>query len=120
MWKCTFGIRGNMHLRDIYVTKTLQIAKEMICGQQPQLHCGLLPRKDYAQCDFTSSDPVVSYRETVSEESNQTCLAKSPNEKNCASAQSLGGQDFGRTFAFLTCVFFFFRLLPVCSLQFGL
>lgn len=28
------------------------------------------------------SDPVVSYRETVSEESNQTCLSKSPNKHN--------------------------------------
>ncbi len=28
------------------------------------------------------SDPVVSYRETISEESNQTCLSKSPNKHN--------------------------------------
>merc|ERR1712158_245248 len=28
------------------------------------------------------SDPVVSYRETVSEESNQVCLSKSPNKHN--------------------------------------
>merc|ERR1711971_1353682 len=28
------------------------------------------------------SDPVVSYRETVSEESNQMCLSKSPNKHN--------------------------------------
>uniref|UniRef100_A0A4W3K4F6 Elongation factor 2 n=1 Tax=Callorhinchus milii TaxID=7868 RepID=A0A4W3K4F6_CALMI len=28
------------------------------------------------------SDPVVSYRETVSEESDQTCLSKSPNKHN--------------------------------------
>ena len=29
--------------------------------------------QEFAQCDFTVSDPVVSYRETVTEESNQTC-----------------------------------------------
>lgn len=46
------------------------------------------PRKDeYAQCDFIVSDPVVSYRETVAEESNVTCLAKSPNKHNRRSAQ---------------------------------
>lgn len=28
------------------------------------------------------SDPVVSYRETVSEESDQVCLSKSPNKHN--------------------------------------
>merc|ERR1712019_122569 len=35
-----------------------------------------------AQCDFSVSDPVVSYRETVNETSSQTCLAKSPNKHN--------------------------------------
>jgi len=39
-------------------------------------------RDEYAQCDFIVSDPVVSYRETVAETSNQTCLAKSPNKHN--------------------------------------
>merc|ERR1712061_826481 len=36
----------------------------------------------YAQCEFSVSDPVVSYRETVAELSGQTCLAKSPNKHN--------------------------------------
>lgn len=31
---------------------------------------------------FQKSDPVVSYRETVSEESEQMCLSKSPNKHN--------------------------------------
>merc|ERR1719413_122440 len=39
-------------------------------------------RNQYAQCEFTVSDPVVSYRETVNETSSQTCLAKSPNKHN--------------------------------------
>ncbi len=30
-------------------------------------------RQEFAQCDFIVSDPVVSYRETVTEESNQSC-----------------------------------------------
>merc|ERR1711923_29364 len=38
--------------------------------------------EDHAQIELKKSDPVVSYRETVSEESNQTCLSKSPNKHN--------------------------------------
>ena len=34
------------------------------------------------QIPIKKSDPVVSYRETVSEESNQMCLSKSPNKHN--------------------------------------
>merc|ERR1712121_198318 len=33
-------------------------------------------------CIIEESDPVVSYRETVLEKSNQTCLSKSPNKHN--------------------------------------
>jgi len=40
-------------------------------------------RDDYcAGIDIITSDPVVSYRETVSETSNQICLSKSPNKHN--------------------------------------
>merc|ERR1712226_362687 len=39
-------------------------------------------REEYAQCDFVMPDPVVSYRETVSGTSSQTCLSKSPNKHN--------------------------------------
>jgi elongation factor 2 len=38
--------------------------------------------EDHAQIPIKQSDPVVSYRETVSEESNQMCLSKSPNKHN--------------------------------------
>merc|ERR1711974_366190 len=36
--------------------------------------------EDHAQIPLKKSDPVVSYRETVSEESSQMCLSKSPNK----------------------------------------
>merc|ERR1711974_370053 len=36
--------------------------------------------EDHAQIELKKSDPVVSYRETVSEESNMMCLSKSPNK----------------------------------------
>merc|ERR1711962_1990655 len=38
--------------------------------------------EDHACIPIKKSDPVVSYRETVSEESDRTCLAKSPNKHN--------------------------------------
>jgi len=38
--------------------------------------------EDHAQIPLKKSDPVVSYRETVSEESTQMCLSKSPNKHN--------------------------------------
>merc|ERR1719450_1318998 len=38
--------------------------------------------EDHAQIPLKKSDPVVSYRETVTEESNIMCLSKSPNKHN--------------------------------------
>merc|ERR1712137_31547 len=52
------------------------------CGELHVEICLKDLRDEYAQCDFVMSDPVVSYRETVSGTSNQTCLAKSPNKHN--------------------------------------
>merc|ERR1712228_1026558 len=38
--------------------------------------------EDHAQIPLKKSDPVVTYRETVSEKSSMTSLAKSPNKHN--------------------------------------
>ena len=38
--------------------------------------------EDHACIPLKKSDPVVSYRETVSAESSQMCLSKSPNKHN--------------------------------------
>merc|ERR1712161_15657 len=38
--------------------------------------------EDHAQIPIKQSDPVVSYRETVTEESSIMCLSKSPNKHN--------------------------------------
>ena len=38
--------------------------------------------EDHACIPIKKSDPVVSYRETVTEESSQMCLSKSPNKHN--------------------------------------
>merc|ERR1712050_747658 len=52
------------------------------CGELHVEICLKDLREEYAQCDFAIGDPVVSYRETVQNESSQTCLAKSPNKHN--------------------------------------
>merc|ERR1719254_30539 len=51
------------------------------CGELHVEICLKDLREEYAQCDLIISDPVVSYRETVTEES-KTALAKSPNKHN--------------------------------------
>ena len=38
--------------------------------------------EEYAKIEIKKSDPVVTYKETVSADSTQTCLAKSPNKHN--------------------------------------
>ncbi len=38
--------------------------------------------EDHACIPLKKSDPVVSYRETVKEESDRVCLSKSPNKHN--------------------------------------
>merc|ERR1712066_807471 len=52
------------------------------CGELHVEICLKDLREEYAQCELIVADPVVSYRETVSEQSSQTCLAKSPNKHN--------------------------------------
>jgi elongation factor 2 len=38
--------------------------------------------EEYAKCEIKQGDPVVTYKETVTEESSQMCLSKSPNKHN--------------------------------------
>merc|ERR1712050_114244 len=52
------------------------------CGELHVEICLKDLREEYAQCDFSVGDPVVSYRETVTEESSVVCLSKSPNKHN--------------------------------------
>jgi elongation factor 2 len=37
---------------------------------------------EYANIEIIKSDPIVTYKETVTETSNQVCLSKSPNKHN--------------------------------------
>jgi len=38
--------------------------------------------EEYAKCEIKCGDPVVTYKETITEESSQMCLSKSPNKHN--------------------------------------
>ena len=38
--------------------------------------------EEYAKCELKVGNPVVTYKETVNEESDQMCLSKSPNKHN--------------------------------------
>jgi len=70
---------------DPLVVCTIEESGEHVIAGCGELHveiCLKDLREEYAQCEFTVSDPVVSYRETVNETSSVTCLAKSPNKHN--------------------------------------
>merc|ERR1719287_214140 len=70
---------------DPLVVYTTEESGEHIIAGCGELHveiCLKDLRDEYAQCDFAMSDPVVSYRETVGQESSIQCLAKSPNKHN--------------------------------------
>ena len=58
--------------------------EHIICGCG-ELHLEICLKdlvEDYAKVEITQSDPVVPYRETVTQTSSQICMAKSPNKHN--------------------------------------
>merc|ERR1712176_210518 len=69
---------------DAFLTKTEESGEHIIagCGELHVEICLKDLREEYAQCEFTVGDPVVSYRETVTDESKVQCLSKSPNKHN--------------------------------------
>jgi len=70
---------------DPLVVCTYEESGENIIAGCGELHIEICLKDledDYAQCPIVKSDPIVSYRETVTEESNQVCMSKSPNKHN--------------------------------------
>lgn len=43
---------------------------------------------DYAKVPIIKSDPIVTYKETVTEESSEACMCKSPNKHNRITAKA--------------------------------
>jgi elongation factor 2 len=52
------------------------------CGELHVEICLNDLEKDYAQCEIIKSDPVVTYKETMTAESSQVAMAKSQNKHN--------------------------------------
>ena len=70
---------------DPMVQCVIEESGEHIIAGAGELHLEICLKdleEDHAQIPIKQSDPVVSYRETVSEESSQMCLSKSPNKHN--------------------------------------
>eukprot|EP00731_Ephydatia_muelleri_P015614 Em0009g38a len=70
---------------DPMVQCTIEESGEHIVAGAGELHLEICLKdleEDHACVPLKKSDPVVSYRETVSDESDQMCLSKSPNKHN--------------------------------------
>jgi elongation factor 2 len=70
---------------DPCVVCTIAESGEHIVAGAGELHLEICLKdleEEYAQVPLKTSDPVVSYRETVSAESDRTCLSKSANKHN--------------------------------------
>jgi len=82
--KLVEGLKKLSKSDQLVVCSTEESGEHVIagCGELHVEVCLKDLREEFAQCDFIVSDPVVSYRETVTEESNQSCLAKSANKHN--------------------------------------
>jgi elongation factor 2 len=52
------------------------------CGELHIEICLKDLEEEFAKCPIKKGNPVVSYKETVTEESSQQCLSKSPNKHN--------------------------------------
>jgi elongation factor 2 len=52
------------------------------CGELHIEICLKDLEEEYAKCEIIKGNPVVTYKETVTDESSQMCLSKSPNKHN--------------------------------------
>lgn len=52
------------------------------CGELHVEICLKDLEEEFAKCDIIKGDPVVTYKEVITEESSQMCLSKSPNKHN--------------------------------------
>jgi len=83
--KLVEGLR-RLSKSDPMVQTTIEESGEHIVAGAGELHLEIclkdLKEEFCGGIELITSDPVVSYRETVSAVSNQTCLSKSPNKHN--------------------------------------
>ena len=82
--KLVEGLR-RLSKSDPMVQCMIEESGEHIIAGAGELHLEICLKdleEDHACISLKKSDPVVSYRETVSEESSIMCLSKSPNKHN--------------------------------------
>jgi len=70
---------------DPLVVCTTEESGEHVIAGCGELHVEICLKdlvEEYARCEIIKGDPVVLYKETITEESSQMCLSKSPNKHN--------------------------------------
>ena len=82
--KLVEGLRKLSKSDPLVVCTTEESGEHVIagCGELHVEICLKDLEEQYAKCPIKKGDPVVQYKETVTEESSQTCLSKSPNKHN--------------------------------------
>jgi len=82
--KLVEGLKRLAKSDPMVLTMTEESGEHIIAGAG-ELHLEICLKdleEDHACIPLKKSDPVVSYRESVTEESSQICLSKSPNKHN--------------------------------------
>ncbi len=82
--KLVEGLKKLSKSDPLVVTYTEESGEHIIAGCG-ELHVEICLKdlvEEYAKCEIKKSDPVVTFCETVTEESAHTCLSKSPNKHN--------------------------------------
>merc|ERR1739838_12620 len=82
--KLVEGLKKLSKSDPLVVCTTEESGEHVIAGCR-ELHveiCLKDLRDEYAKCPIKKGNPVVTYKETVIEESSQMCLSKSPNKHN--------------------------------------
>mmetsp|Transcript_17689 Transcript_17689/g.29904 ORF Transcript_17689/g.29904 Transcript_17689/m.29904 type:complete len:524 (-) Transcript_17689:65-1636(-) len=82
--KLVDGLKKLSKSDPLVVCQTTESGEHIIAGCG-ELHVEICLKDlvdEYAKCEIKVGDPVVQYKETVTEESSQMCLSKSPNKHN--------------------------------------
>ena len=82
--KLVEGLRKLAKSDPLVVCTTEESGEHIIagCGELHIEICLKDLEEEYAKCELKKGNPVVSYRETVTDVSSQICLSKSPNKHN--------------------------------------